>query len=94
MIHNVPPLEPQSEILISEYSEKIEDLKANKTEQDRLANLITALASAIPVLNTDAMTYSKSKERLNKETNKLLGLLNEEDSLLARLETLRKEKKF
>ena len=94
MIHNVPPLEHQGEILISEYSEKIEDLKTNKTEQDRLASLITGLTSAIPLLNKDTETFSKCVGRLYTMANKLLKFLEEEDSLVDRLEILRKEKKF
>lgn len=76
----------------SEYELKTEDLKTNRLEQDRLANVLLALTSVVPIL--DKSNNSIGALRLYDRTQKFLELLKEEDLLIFRLGELRAKKEF
>jgi hypothetical protein len=81
---------------LSEYEVKTEDLKTNKLEQDRLANILLALTSVIPLLSLDESSdlHLVSTDHLWDRTKKFLQLLKTEDLLVIRLEELRVKGEF
>jgi hypothetical protein len=72
---------------LSSYALKIEDLNTNKSEQDRLAPLIEALATALGGVSSG----TEIKNLFESKVVELLALCKKEYVLLAELEELRKD---
>lgn len=76
---------------LTEYSIKIEDRNANRLDQERVACIIEALATAIPEVTGETV---KARNLLTRKVKELVDLCDEEVKLLARLEELREKKEM